>query len=55
MLAAVLAAAAVYLATAAPLHRRGGATNWTTFLLVTTINLALTTALVVLATASPGP
>jgi hypothetical protein len=50
MVAAALAAAAVYLATSAPLHRRGAATNWTTFLLVTATNLALTAALVALAT-----
>jgi len=50
MLAAALAAGAIYLATSAPLRRRGAAANWTTFMVVTTINLLLTAALVVLAT-----
>ena len=50
MLAAALAAAAIYLASSAPLRQLGPRVNWGMLLLVTAINLALTATLVVLAT-----
>ena len=52
MLAAALAGAAAYLTAVVPLHRRGTRASWAVFLLITAINLALTSALVILATSA---